>query len=351
MIPDRLIRGLVGIMLGAAILMAGGCASRSTTTVSFTADGKYDNGFPIGNDQGILKHILESVRLLNCTAYYDTYVFDASEQVQRSQITGKFLRQMEDRRVVAQDYAVGTATVIYHVQRHVAVLTCAHVVDFPDTVITYYRSPEGVELPYIENLAIKKHQRNMVADLPQGEGYRILALDRSLDVAILGKELVFDTPRSFPVYRYAVGSASQLDWGNFVYVLGFPSGKKMITTGIVSSPNRNPRHGFLLDALFNRGFSGGIVLAIRDGVPNYELVGMVNAVAAETDVVLTPRWEKQKPKFDGPVLYEGEIYASSRKVVNYGICFGIAIEAIQEFIDRHAEKLTDLGYRMDRFFR
>ena len=45
---------------------------------------------------------------------------------------------------------------------------------------------------------------------------------------------------------------------------------------------------FLVDAVFNRGYSGGIVLAIRDGVPNFELVGLVKSVPAEYEYVMKP---------------------------------------------------------------
>ena len=65
-------------------------------------------------------------------------------------------------------------------------------------------------------------------------------------------------------------------------------GHKMITRGIVSNTRDDKSDSFLIDALFNRGFSGGIILAIRDGVPNFELVGMAKSVSAKNEYLLTP---------------------------------------------------------------
>ena len=63
---------------------------------------------------------------------------------------------------------------------------------------------------------------------------------------------------------------------------------------------------FMVDAMFSRGFSGGIVLAIRDGVPNFELVGMIKLVSAHSSFVLTPEKDGGGDLvFDPAVPYTG----------------------------------------------
>ena len=69
---------------------------------------------------------------------------------------------------------------------------------------------------------------------------------------------------------------------------GYPSGHKMVTKAIVSSPNKDRKGSFLLDAVLTPGFSGGIALAVRDGVPNFELVGLVQLVSGRTTYALGP---------------------------------------------------------------
>lgn len=314
-------------------------------------DGRYDIGFPTGNDWEALEAVLETVRLINATASYSSYSFDRSEQVTLHEISPQLLGQHHIAQEGYHDFAVGTATVIYADHNKVAVMTCAHVVDFPDTVATYYEEPDAGGHLLLQNIAIKRQQKNSITDMRQGEDFEILAIDHELDVAVLGKTFLYTTPDVPPVFRYPAGRAAELKWGTFVYLIGFPSGKKMLTSGIISSPDRNKEHGFLVDALFNRGFSGGIVLALRDGIPNFELVGLVNAVVADEEQVLVPaRSEKNQPsRFAEP--YRNDIYVGHRKIINYGITFGISMEAILDFIQRNRASIENAGFRIDTFFR
>lgn len=345
----RIVFGLfiIGLVVGS------GACQRQIVMTSSTApiDGRYDLAFPFGANSDALEKVLTSVKLLNATAYYESYRFPFEAKVRLKDIHPDMLTQGGYPKTVYNDYAVGTATVIYQRQRRVAVLSCAHVVHFPDTVITYYESPDGNAAPYVYRIAMKKRQRHFIADLRHGEDFDILAIDHQLDVAILGKELLTSLTDTY-VLDYPLGKATQLEWGSLLYLFGFPSGKKMITTGLVSAPNRNAQHGFLVDALFNRGFSGGLVLAIRDGYPNFELVGIVNAVAADNEAVLVPG-EFASSQGDLPmnVPYQGEVFAINRKKINYGISFGIAIEAILEFMQKHRIQLENRGFYLEYFFK
>ncbi len=321
------------------------------TSGNVQIDGRYDLAFPFGANSDALEKVLRSVKLINATAYYESYRFPLAAKVRLRDINPGMLMAGGYEKTVYNDYSVGTATVIYQHQQRVAVLTCAHVVNFPDTVITYYEHPDGNAAPFVYRISIMRRQRHFVADMRQGEDFEILAIDNDLDVAILGKTLL-GPPADVHVLSYPLGRAEQLEWGNLLYLFGFPSGKKMITTGLVSAPNRNTQHGFLVDALFNRGFSGGLVLAIRDGYPNFEMVGIVNAVAADNETVLVPG-EFASSQGDLPVNvpYQGEVFAMNRKKINYGISFGIAIEAIQDFIRANRIPLENQGYRLDFFFQ
>lgn len=321
------------------------------TSSNVPIDGRYDLAFPFGANSDALQKVLRSVKLINATAYYESYRFPLEAKVRLRDIHPQMLAAGGYERTVYNDYAVGTATVIYLHQQRVAVLTCAHVVDFPDTVITYYESPDGNPAPYVYRISTLRRQRHFVADMRQGEDFDILAIDNNQDLAILGKKMAAP-PSEVHVLGYPLGRAAELEWGNLLYLFGFPSGKKMITTGLVSAPNRNAQHGFLVDALFNRGFSGGLVLAIRDGYPNFEMVGIVNAVAADNETVLVPG-EFASTQRDLPVNvpYQGEVFAMNRKKINYGISFGISIEAILDFIRANRIPLENRGYRLDLFFQ
>lgn len=342
---------LLILILGLGIITFGCTRHVVQTSPVSIVDGRYDLAFPFGGNADALKAILKSVKLINATAYYQSYLLPRSAKITYRDINPTMLKQGGYEKTVFNDFAVGTATIIYHQNKRIAVLTCAHVVNFADTLVTYYKTTEKSSNQYVHRISFKKREKFFIADMRQGDGFQVIATDPDLDLAVLGKQMLFP-PSKITVFDYPLGHAQELEWGNLVYLIGFPSGKKMITTGIVSDPNRNSRHDFLVDALFNRGFSGGIALAIRDGYPNFEWVGVVNAVSADNDIVLVPN-EFKNGFNDLPVNtpYEGEVFASNRKRINYGISFGISIESIRGFLADHRLELENRGFQMDTFFR
>jgi S1-C subfamily serine protease len=174
-------------------------------------------------------------------------------------------------------------------------------------------------------------------------------MDRSLDVAALGKKFRLELPRSIAVFDYPLGRARELEWGSFVYVFGYPMGNKMVTKGTVSSPNKDKHGSFLMDAVFNRGFSGGVVVAIRDGVPNFELVGMVKLVSASSEYVLAPSEESGAVGYDPREPYTGTIHAVNKLTINYGITQAISVEAITGFLRAEQTLIERNGYSLGRF--
>ena len=337
--------------LFAIFFLFSGCMRQVIQTPSgVISDGRYDLAFPFGENSDALTDMLETVKLVNATAYYESYQFPIEDQIQKGDINKDLIESGKYERTVFNDYAVGTATVIYHHRNRVAALTCAHVVDFADTIYTFFANENGEESPFIHRVSFKKQQKNFLANLRQGEDFEILAIDHENDIAIVGKKLLFVSD-DILVFDYRLGRSEELEWGSLLYLIGYPSGKKMLTTGIVSNPNRNFKHDFLVDALFNRGFSGGIALAIRDGYPNFELVGIVNAVSAENEVVLVPSEFPDKGDFPINVPYTGSVYAAMRKKINYGISFGISIESILLFLQENDSQLRRKGYLLDLFFK
>ena len=125
---------------------------------------------------------------------------------------------------------------------------------------------------------------------------------------------------------------------------------KMVSRAIVSSPNIDSNGSFLLDAVVNRGFSGGTVLAIKDGVPNFELVGIIGSVPEDAEYVLEPEKLKYNMQYNPVVPYRGDMYAIQKEDLKYGIAKVIPVEAIQEFLDKNKEKLSDMGYDIKKFF-
>ncbi|MBT4096900.1 MAG: trypsin-like peptidase domain-containing protein [Gemmatimonadetes bacterium] len=333
--------------LPAASLLALLLACSSAPRHPSASDGKYDLAYPAYGSSESLGPMLQAVQLLSSSAKYTDYHFALGDSVQLHDISDEVLGQRQKAATVSAHSVVGTATVIYRQVDRIAVLTCAHVVDFPDTMVRYQISESG---RYVRTFSVLLQQTHVLPSLPPGDGLEVLAMDRDADIAILGMKLPPGSDPLLPVFSGPLGRAADLDWGTFVFVAGFPTAKKMITTAAVSAPRRDRRNSFLLDMVFNRGFSGGVVFAVRDGLPNLELVGMVNAGAAESEIIVTPGFEEVDGFLDASIPYPREVYLERRKRLTYGISFGISTEHILLLLDREQASIESKGYSREKFF-
>jgi hypothetical protein len=272
-------------------------------------------------------------------------VFPFESKIQASDLRSVYFREKATQEVFLNRTASGTATIIYSDNKRIALLTCAHVVDFEDTIITYYRGEDQHLTNYISSLAIKDRQLNYVAAVTGARNLEVLSIDKEKDLAVLG-QLVEESlnPLDVHVFPYPFGKAKELEWGAFVYLFGYPSGYRILTKGIVSNPNRDKSGAFLTDAVFNKGFSGGIVLAVRDGVPNFELVGMVRLVPGRQETYLTPVKEGETIEYEKNIPYKGDIFVGNRIDVLYGVAPAISSETILEFLNDNQDLLSRKGY-------
>ena len=314
-------------------------------------DGRYDSEFPYKGCSKQLEEISETVHMVSSIAYYRTYTFKESEKITVSRLSGELLEEREDESVYVNSTASGTATIVHYDDRRAVLLTCAHIVDFDDTVATYFVGSDRRVTPFLKTVAVKEKQSNYVAVLPEGGEMEILAMDRGTDIALLGKRFMVEPANPIRVFKYPAGKARDLEWGSFVYLFGYPSGYKMVTKGIISSPNKDRRGTFMVDAMFSRGFSGGIALAIRDGVPNFELVGIVKLVSAHSSYVLIPEKENGDVAYDPAVPYTGDVYVERRTEVESGITQAVPVEAIREFCKISEPILWAKGYRVSGLFQ
>ena len=313
--------------------------------IDIEADNKYDSEFPVKNVSKELEFLSTTVKKLDCLAFYKSYVFSPDNDIKLKDINENVLKNESLTSTVISEAVSGTATVIYFDGNRIGLLTCAHVVDFPDTVIIRYENGKGP----IEVISVKIKQQNFVKDLPSGDNVEVLATDQKNDIAILEK--VLDDKDSNPtVLNYPLGNTRDFQWGSVVYVMGYPAGQLMVTTALVSDPIRARRGKFTTDALYNRGISGGPILAIRDGVPNFELVGIASSASAKQVFYLKPG--KESPEFINPdEAFTGDLFVDQYKEIRYGVSFNISIEEITGFLNKNRSMLTNRGFDMDQFFK
>jgi hypothetical protein len=326
------------------------CATTSYRDVyPLLNDGKYDSEFPYRGCSDQLERISESIRMLSCIAYYKSYIFPYESKVRYTDLQSPFIKEKANKEIFMNKTASGTATVIFYDNNRIALITCAHIVDFADTIITYYRIDDKKESEFIQSIAVKDHQTNYVASVQGVRDLEILAMDKNNDLAVVGQKMYESPKLGVPVFNYPIGKARELEWGAFVYLFGYPNGYQVITKGIVSSPNRDRKGSFLTDAVFSRGFSGGIIIAVRDGVPNFELVGMTALVPASQIYYVTPSKGGEAVDYEENTPFKGDLYVDKHADIFYGIAPAISSEIIVDFLESNHNKLVEKGYNLRRF--
>lgn len=346
---SKLIQKIILIFVSALLFYS--CTSENQvrqTDYPNLYDGKYDSEFPYRNSSEQLEEISNTISLVNSIAFYRTYHFEINDSITINAIRRNEHKKFLEKSTTFEETASGTGTFIYNSGKTVAVLTCSHIINFPDSVKTFYMSTDGINSGLLKNFSeIVKRDIYIVPFFEEGN-FEIVVQDEELDIAILKKDIKSQPNFRFRTFDFPLGKANELRWGTFVYVFGFPANYKMISKGIVSNPNYDKKSSFIIDAVANQGLSGGIVLAIRDGVPNFELVGMVLTAPAEYEYVL-------RPKKDDVVLlgseYIGPVITGARKHIKYGITKVLAIESIMKFIENNSKILLENNIDIDQIFQ
>ena len=329
------------------LLMAGACATSSPeaggqTATSTSPGSNYTTAFPSKDVSKDLQRIQKSVKRISSTAIYVTYFFE-DRLLTPDELKHIDLDDVSSRKMTNTESTAGTAVSTFSNSLRIALLTNAHVVSFPDTLISY-RDQEGISPnTYVGSIKIKKSQNYLIYDLPNVGSFDVIASDESADLALLRVSQNNFPELSAPSLPVRPGNARDLRAGSFVYIMGYPKGYSMITRGIVSEANRNEEGDFLTDALFNRGISGGLMLASRDNFNSLEWVGMTNSAVGQSSRYLVPDPVKsyQYRSFDA---YTDSIYVEEKVQITYGITQAIPINRIRSFLRDHADKLRRMGF-------
>jgi S1-C subfamily serine protease len=336
----RLSPGRGQILRPAGLLIPGCILTLSTacTRQYFVGDAGpqayYQTGFPIRDTSAELARIAESIHRIGVTSYYTTYRFAREDSVTNASVRSPATLAQARERYTFDHSKAGTASVLATDPRGVTLITNYHVTRTPDTLIVMFGSgrSDGGPDRVVESISIRTRQRSYVFGLPDARPFRVLAHDSADDLALIRADLPgADQRPGIRVLRTALGDASRLAWGSFVYVIGFPRGYRMVTRGIVSDPGYAGGDTFLLDGLFNRGISGGLILAVRGDNGALEWVGIATATAAQTEYLLMP--ESRDTAEEGLLLpYEGRLYMELAPRIEYGVTFPVATDAIRRFL-------------------
>jgi S1-C subfamily serine protease len=286
----------------------------------------------------IFEEIERSVLRISCSAYYDNYYYNKPKE----KSTSHNLEELLIKKEATTNSVAGSGIIITQNPRKNLLLTCYHLFDFQDTLKTYYSSKRGIPTKDLLSLSIKKGQMIYVS---HKNGSRtvgtIIAFDKKNDIALIETDtqenLLIENP-----FRGSFGKKQDLKFGRQSYLLGFPKGFLSISQGLISpSPYKNR---FMIDAPFNRGFSGGAVIVVNEREKTYTYLGMANSMAYDSQLVTVPSENKVNIKFHENMPYTDEIYVKELKLVNVGLTFAVNCQVITKFLASEKERLRLKGH-------
>lgn len=314
----------------------------------------YQTGYPVQDMSRELERIFRSVKRVNVTGHYEIFIFSPESRITDADINKPETYNKAVETLSFTNTKAGTAVIVASTLTETALITNNHVIEFPDTIIGYYKDPDQRRRRsaprYIEQISIKRSQINLIYDMPQFGAFDVLANDKPNDIALIGVKHGSDNvPVGVPTLRIPGGDPSKLSWGSFTYILGYPKGFKMVTRGIVSDPNRDRRGSFLLDALFNEGISGGLILAVRGETGELEWIGLARAGSASTEMIISPP-DVDPEELDFLRPYLGDLFIVPTQRIEYGITFPVSMKTIQQFFRNHERELQRRGYSFSRYY-
>jgi len=296
-------------------------------------------------DQKMLDQARRSTYLINSITYFTQYFLPEDQSWTREMLENiRFDKQGWDKTVITRP-ASGTGTLISKNENIIAFLTCAHIFDHSDTL---YVPLDKNEPEVLGTVLVKTRNDIYLPEIFIEGNLEIISIDTKADLCIL-KGITKTKNTSLHVFPFSIGNSEDLDWGNDVYVLGYPQGFQMVTKGMVSKPFKFRPYDFVIDAPFNKGMSGGPVLALNAKTNLLELVGIGKAVAAETKEILVPEKSVFSDSLPTGIKYSGKIYSDRINIINKGICFTISTKDILSFLEKHQKELDKLDLDVENF--
>ena len=331
---------LLLILLIFMMYLAGCTVNRPTVEGNYTDSAYYRNHVNSNLIRNQISEGFESVLRIQNNVIYRTYQFYNDSMPLRSEVEGKDFEEVAAQSYLDDQSAAGTATVISGANGKYAFLTAAHTVFYPDTIWHYSSAGMRGEERRIQAVSVKQSVNYFVLSQTGIIKLELAAYDNCRDLAIMtnlevqpGIQLI---PLSLPF-----GNSNILDWGDMVYALGYPKGARMVTLGTASRSD-HPVRSILIDASFNRGFSGGALFAVKNDGSGLEFMGVVTSALGENETYLIPE-NVEIEDFNPDLPYRGNLFVRTTPRINYGITNAVAVNEVQEFLQENRRKLNNMG--------
>lgn len=288
-----------------------------------------------------------SVVRLTVFVSYQTQVFEPDSRITLPVLASGADLSATRARLIHNESFSGTATVVAVNGNKALLLACAHNVNFPDTLFSYDDRADLLGNRYLLGLSVKTGEVIQVS-CPSGvlqasitgmnAGYDLAFLEISADAGI-------ELP---PPAGQKLVAKEDLHWGDFLWLTGYPSGRFMMTTGIISNPGS--KEGFLLtDAPFSDGYSGAPALVYDQVAGEFKLAGIGRSVAAHSGYVLKPEKKIHEAAYNTALPYTGQVYVDIEKQPASGVTFIVSPELLKAFYLENTKNLKLAGWNSELF--
>lgn len=316
-----------------------GCSGGRETAKS-DDNGYYKNPFHSQSVRDQIEEGFKSVVRIQNNVIYRTYQFYVDEMPLRSELEGENFPEVAVTSYLDDQSTAGTAIVLSEYQGKFTMLTASHAVFYPDTV-WHYQNNVNVEDDMdrrVEAVSVRQSVNYILINEKGVIKLDLIAYDTSRDLAIMANsEAEENLMQSLSL---PLGQADELGWGDIVYALGYPKGAQMVTMGTASRRD-HPLRSILIDASFNRGFSGGALFAVRNNAKSgLELIGIVTSALGESETYLTPKIIRGE-EYNPDVPYTGDVFVKTSPRINYGITNAVDMEVIMEFLKENERQIND----------
>lgn len=279
---------------------------------------------------------------------YKTFTFPSDSQVRKKDLGT--IDKSKYPTNTSTESTRGTSTLIHGDDKKHIFLSSYHVFNYPDTVIDYYYRDDGIRTPFIAQLSLKTRQRQIIKKHGESTAVELIVYNKKKDIAFLAGKA--ETSPANPIQQIRVNMASEkvLRTGTEVFVSGFPSGYSMVTRGLLSQPLTNKINKVLIDAPFNKGYSGAPFFILSPGCECFRLAGIITSSAVKKKNILVPEFQRYEKTYDPKSIYTEPSYVSQDERIKYGVTFGTGINTIKDFYTNHRKKLKENDISLDYLF-
>jgi len=341
------------IFLKLSVLIAGlffllSCSQSHYTVIDFEDESYFSSHTHSQHIKNEIENSFRSVKRIQSTVFYRTFKFDLDNLPLESQLHGADLEAVSVASSSDNHSSAGTAVVLSQSRNRLGLLTASHIVTSPDTVWHHAADvPNQANRP-VEAVSVKERVSYYIFGQEEIGSFELVVNDTRRDLAILTTQM--GTGRNSNIRPLAIppGNIDRLDWADLVYAVGYPKGVQMVTSGIVSKMNIPRRSGFVVDASFNRGFSGGIVFAARSDGSGLEWMGVLTSASADIEYMLTPEYISPE-EYNPDIPYSGSMFVKRIPRINYGITYAVDIGEVQNFFSENEQSMRDLNLPIPSF--